>query len=320
MTTEFMSFLQGSPDAFRSVLPDASLVRLRSASGPWRFGTETIETASTVLSPGARRGESISICLLNDPSANASWFRVPDLYKVPGDADSYVIGVNQGLIQTLELVTYDVFGEGQERDEEALRFDGGMVERAAQRVASRVGAFLELGFPFGFEETEQPNSRRAALVQALVADALQFSVLHEVSHWLLMHDRGKHLLRNRLVDLQIATFSIGEEHQADRLAMRLHSSIRREPAQQFPGMEFAGPALLFGVLGLFERYTRYQAAFDTPHAHPPAYERLYRLRVEVSAGGGHQYWPVPAAEGFRLARLDLSANPQAIAFAEVKRP
>jgi hypothetical protein len=311
MRTKFMALLQGSPDAFLPVLPDPSMLRIRAASGPWDFGTETIEAAMSFYSPGTRWGERISICLLNDPSANATWFKVPD------QEDSYVIGVNQGLIKTLELVAHDVFGESQEGDAEALRFDGGMVERAAPKVASRVGAFLELGFPFGLQKTEEPTARRAALVQALVADALQFAVLHEVSHLVLMHDRGRqHLLRNRLVDLQIATFSIGQEHQADRLAVRLHSSIRRAPTQQFPGMEFAGPALLFGVLGLFERYSRYQAAFDTPHAHPPAYERLYRLRVAMSAGDGHQYWPIPGDEGFRLARQDLPANPQAVAFAD----
>ena len=84
----------------------------------------------------------------------------------------------------------------------------------------------------------------------------------------------------------------------------------------FPGMEFAGPTLFFGVLGLFERYTRYQAAFDSPHAHPNAYERLYRLRVYYASGDGHMYWALPGSDELQLARLDLEAHPEAVRFSD----
>jgi hypothetical protein len=56
--------------------------------------------------------------------------------------------------------------------------------------------------------------------------------------------------------------------------------------------------------------------FDTPHAHPPAYERLYRLRVDYSQGGGYQYWPIPDGKGFRMARMDIRPHPDAVAFAD----
>lgn len=81
-------------------------------------------------------------------------------------------------------------------------------------------------------------------------------------------------------------------------------------------VEFAGPTLYFGVLGVFERYLRYATVFDNPHSHPPAYERLHRLRVRLAMGDGHQYWSVKSGDGFQLAGMDLDANPEAIRFAD----
>jgi hypothetical protein len=122
-------------------------------------------------------------------------------------------------------------------------------------------------------------------VNALVEDAMQFLVLHEFAHILLGHDRGEvRLLRNRMVDLQIATFSIGQEHQADRLAARLHASMRRTSAEGYPGMEFVGPTLLFGLLGLL-RDTRDIKRLLTPRIRIRTRMRGYTVFASNSRPG-----------------------------------
>jgi hypothetical protein len=307
MTEPFLSQLQTQPDAFRGVLSD-EILRMREAKSNWQFGSDTISIASQYFLQTASLDPRIEIGLVNEPSLTSTW------YKVPSIENAYAIGINVGLIKTLWLIATDVFGYGDESEGDPLLL-GDFSKAAAERVSERVAAFLEIGFPLGNATT--PSARRIPFVNALVEDAMQFLVLHEFAHILLQHDRGEvRLLRNRMVDLQIATFSIGQEHQADKLASRLHASMRRTSSQSYPGMEFAGPTLLLGVLGLFERYTRYQAAFDSPHSHPNAYERLYRLRVELATGGQDVYWSIPEGKGFRLARMNLDANPEAVKFAD----
>ena len=249
MNGSFINLFQTDRNAFRVVIHDEELLELRGKTGPWAFGMETLENALSTFSPGAQWRDRIEICLLNEPSLNASWF------KVPGKKDAYVIGINSGLVEALQLIAFDVFGYPHDKDGETLKFSRGD-SKAATRVASRIGGMLELGFPLGKSENVH-SERRLRLIQAIAEDAWQFMVLHEIAHILLGHDRGDvNLLRNRMVDLQIATFSIGQEHQADALACRLHSSMRRTSTLKFPGMEFTGPTLFFGVLGVFERYSR----------------------------------------------------------------
>ncbi len=312
MSEEFISFLQGSPDAFRSEICDPGLLTLRHASGRWNFGSQTLRAAlsACTLDEWSNR---VDFCLLNNASANATWYRVPEHYR-DSKEDAYVIGVNVGLVEALKLVALDIFGFS---DSTATISDA-EARAAAERVGMRLGAFLELGSPLGPTDVEPVTPERRTLVDMLVTEALHFVVLHEVSHILLLHDRGNvGLRRNIHTGTQIATFSIGQEHQADQLAIRLHSGIRQSQSTEFLGIEFAGPTLLFGVLGLFERYTRYVEAFSTPNAHPPAYERLYRLRIALSRGDGHRYWAIPRNDGtLSLARYSLDANPSAVAFAD----
>ena len=304
--SDFLAQFHASRDAFRGILSEEVLA-LRERGTTWELGDETLSLARKYFLQSTADAFRVEIGLVNDSSMTATWYRLPHA------EDSYAIAVNRGLVEAIELIAIDVFGYGAEDEGELVL--GTHDADAGKRVAARVAAYLEIGFPLG--EDPRPSRRRAQFVRAIVEDALQFLVLHEFAHILLGHQRGDvHLLRNRLVDLQIATFSIGQEHQADRLAARLHASMRRESAQSFPGMEFAGPMLFFGVLGLFERYTRYQAAFDSPHAHPPAYERLFRLRVYYASGDGHMYWAIPEKAGHRLARLDLDPHPEAIMFSD----
>jgi hypothetical protein len=184
-------------------------------------------------------------------------------------------------------------------------------------VRARIGAFLETGFPLASEPPTAVSDRHRSLVDALIADALRFALLHEVAHILLLHDRAPQMvLRNRYTATAITVFSIEAEHQADDLAVRLHSSLRSTEDLKFPGMEFAGVVLFFGVLALFERVKNYQQAFDTPHHHPPAYERLYRVRLKLSKGDGYKYWAIPEESGIRLARMELEPSPVAIEFGD----
>lgn len=302
----YLSRFQTKSEAFRGFVSDAILGKAHQG-GVWPFGQETISLAASYFLQSDNLGEKIEIGLVNGAALNATW------YKVPEQPDVYAIGINVGLINTLKVVAYDIFGYGDEADDEPLRL-GHHDADAASRVSERLGAFLELGCPLG--NATNPSERRTAFVRALLDDAYQFVVLHEFAHIALGHDRGDvRLLRKQLSDVQIATFSIGQEHQADQLAARLHASIRRTSTQQFPGMEFAGPTLFLGILGLFERYSRHQATFDTPHSHPPAYERLYRLRVGLTSGKGHMYWPVHK-DGSRLARMELKPNPKAVEFSD----
>lgn len=304
--SQFLSQFHASREAFRALLSD-EVIAMRDQGTSWRLGQETLAFARKYFMLSSEVESSVEIGLTNDSSMTATW------YRIPHTESSYAIGVSRGLVEAIELVAIDVFGYGADDEKEIVL--GTHDAEAGKRVAERVAAYLEIGVPLG--GLPRPSPRRAPFVRAIVEDALQFVVLHEFAHILLSHDRGEvHLLRNRMVDLQIATFSIGQEHQADRLAARLHASMRRESAQKFPGMEFAGPTLFFGLLGLFERYTRYQAAFDSPHAHPHAYERLYRLRVYYSSGDGHMYWALPEEAGLRLARLDLDPHPEAVKFSD----
>lgn len=305
--SEFLSKFNATRGAFRGLISD-EVIALRDGEAFWPFGEETLSFAREYFAQGGGGGLNVQIGLVNDSSMTATWYRIPDA------ENAYAIAISRGFVDAIKLIVTDVFGHGAEENEAEIVL-GAHDGAASRRVAERVATYLEIGFPLG--DVKPPTELRAPLVHAIVEDALQFLVLHEFAHILLGHNRGEvHLLRNRMVDLQIATFSIGQEHQADRLAARLHASMRRESARNIAGMEFAGPTVFFGVLGLFERYTRYQAAFDSPHAHPPAYERLYRLRVYYSSGDGHMYWSLPDSAGLRLARLDLDPHPEAIKFSD----
>jgi len=282
--------------------------QLRDHEGLWEFGQHVIQNAARAFLNDDDLASRIEIGLVNEPSMSATW------YKRPDKPDSYLITVNAGLVTALSAIAYDVFGYGNEVEGEALVL-GHTDEAAAERIAERIAAFLEIGFPLG--NAVSPSPRRVPFVKALVDESLRFLVLHEFAHILLHHDRGDvHLLRNRMVDLQIATFSIGQEHQADQMANMLHALMRRPTGQRFPGMEFAGPSLLFGLLGIFERYSRYKAAFDSPHAHPNAYERLYRLRVAFTYGTNTGYIPVFQDGALHTARPFAEPNPDAVRFSD----
>jgi len=303
--------LQTPPRAFNGFVPP-NILALRAAPASWQFGMEVLNGAHSLLVPGARKLDRVCVSRLNHAAINATW------YKVPGAEDSYVIAVNDGLVEVLDLIAGDIFGPGSEEQAELLSISSEAVKVATPRVRSRIGAFLETGFPLANEPPTSISSGRQSLVRSLVADALRFAVLHEVAHILLHHDQAPQaVLRNRYTTTAIAIFSMEAEHQADDLAIRLHASLRSTEDLKFPGMEFAGVVLFFGVLALFERHQNYERAFDTPHHHPPAYERLYRLRLDMSAGGGHKYWTIPEGDGFRLARMDLKPSATAVEFGDV---
>jgi hypothetical protein len=307
VTDGLLASLQARREAFVGLVDD-HVLRLREAAGPWTFGAETIDIAGGYFLQDPNVGKRIEIGLVNDPSLTATWFKPPER---PGQL---AIGINAGLVEAVRLIASDVFGYGDEAEDEPLAL-GAHDPAAATRVAERIGAFMELGAPLG--NAPVPAPRRGPFVQGMVEDALQFLVLHEFSHICLGHDRGDvRLLRSRNNDLQIATFSMAQEHAADRLALRLHASMRRHATQKYPGMEFVGPTLFFGVMGIFERNLRYGQAFDTPNAHPGAYERLYRLRVYLSQGDGEMMWNLDQAGGIRLARMPLEANLDAVKFAD----
>jgi hypothetical protein len=303
----FLARFQTQRTAFKGILRD-EVFNLRGNQGGWKFGQDVIRDAARLFLNDNELASRIEIGLVNEPSMSATWYKRPDM------PDSYLIAVNAGLVTALSAIAYDVFGYGDELEGEALLL-GHKDETAAERVAERISAFLEIGFPLG--NAVSPSSRRVPFVKALVDEALQFLVLHEFAHILLRHDRGDvRLLRSKMVDTQIATFSIGQEHQADQMANMLHAFMRRADGTKFPGMEFAGPSLLFGLLGLFERYTRYQAVFDTPHAHPNAYERLYRLRVAFASGTNAGYMPVFQDGALHAARPLAEPNPEAVRFSD----
>lgn len=135
-------------------------------------------------------------------------------------------------METIRLIAFDVFGYGDEAEDEALVL-GTHDPQAATRVAERIGAFMELGAPLG--NASSPSNRRRPFVGGLVEDALQFLILHEFAHICLGHDRDDvRLLKSDHNDLQIATFSMGQEHQADRLALRLHASFPPPLAYRIP--------------------------------------------------------------------------------------
>jgi hypothetical protein len=303
----FLARFQTQRTAFKGIVRN-EVFQLRDHEGAWEFGQDIIQNAARVFLNDNDLASRIEIGLVNEPSMTATW------YKRPDTPDSYLIAVNAGLVTALSAIAYDVFGYGDEAEGEALLL-GHKDGAAAERVAERISAFLEVGFPLG--NAVSPSPRRAPFVKVLINEALRFLVLHEFAHILLRHDRGDvHLLRNKMVDLQIATFSIGQEHQADQMANMLHALMSRSAGLKFPGMEFAGPSLLFGLLGIFERYTRYQAAFDSPHAHPNAYERLYRLRVAFTSGTNAGYIPIFQGGVLHTARPFAEPNPEAVRFSD----
>jgi hypothetical protein len=56
--------------------------------------------------------------------------------------------------------------------------------------------------------------------------------------------------------------------------------------------------------------------FDSPHAHPNAYERLYRLRVAFTAGSSSGYMRVFLDGNLNLARPLAEPNPEAVRFSD----
>ena len=188
----FLARFQTQRSAFRGIVRD-DVFQLRDHSGAWEFGQDVIQNAARIFLNDDNLASRIEVALVNEASMSATW------YKRSDEPDSYLIAVNAGLVTALSTIAYDVFGYGDEVEGEALLL-GNTDPAAAERVAERVAAFLEIGFPLG--NAVSPSPRRVPFVKALIHDALRFLVLHEFAHILLRHDRGDvHLLRNRMVGL-----------------------------------------------------------------------------------------------------------------------
>jgi hypothetical protein len=306
--SQYLEILQGSPSQLDQMAGG------HSPQAEWSFGKELLSLASELFLKDSSIEERIAIGLLNQASVNATW------YRVPGTEDSYVIGITRGLVDTVSVVITDVIG--------SLQFDytksppspflgSEALKHGAEDIASRIGAFLEVGAPLSADAHNRTREEDAVrFARAISTSAMKFIVLHEFAHILLGHNREElRLLRNRFTDTQIATFSVGQEHFADDLALRMFLSPDIvEP--EFSDIEFAGVSAFFGVVGLLERHINLRSVFDTPHLHPPAYERLYRLRLQLSHGGSSLYWAIQEGAGFRLAGRHVEADPHAVRFSD----
>ncbi len=308
---EYVSTVLQTPlEAFEGFVP-SDILALRQTPASWNFGMELLNGVVSVIPADVRKIERFCVAKLNHGATNATW------YKVPDEQDAYVIGINNGLVEVLKLIAGDIFGPGSDEQEVPLEFSSEVIRLATPRVRARIGAFLEIGFPLADAPPTPISSRRRSFVDALVADALRFAVLHELAHIFLLHDRAPQaILRNRYSNTAIAVFSMESEHQADELAIRFHAALRPDDHLKMPVLTFAGVVLFFGVLALFERLRNYDRVFDTPHHHPPAYERLYRLRLALTFGDGYKYWSVPEGNGLRLARMDLAPDGAAVEFGD----
>ncbi len=307
---DLLEQLQGSRKSLAKAIGHRDYLELRQCSGEWDFGMEMLRQVEAL---GPSKGSWLStttIAVLNSAALNAMWFKTPR---------GQLVGINRGLVDATRLIAYDVFGELRPLEDwpqsKKMSFADGAYERAAGRLRDRVGAFLETGFPLGLDQVAPDRGPPREFVSALVSNALQFVVLHEIAHLVLGHDRKPvALLENERTPAQLATYSMGQELQADEIALRLHMRLGGIEGR---GVRFAGVVLFFSVLSLFERYSRYQQVYDTPHAHPPAFERLYRLRMAIQFGDGDRYFGLTDGEGVRLARADVVAEPGQLEFADV---
>ena len=307
---ELLNHLQGSNESLAEVIGNKDYLDIRSNYGEWRFGMDTLRQVEGLFPKKASWPTQTIVARLNGTALNAMWFKTPH---------GYLVGINGGLVDAIRLIAHDVFGELEVTEnwpiDRTLTFPDGAHTRAADRIRHRIGAFLEMGFPLGLDQTVPADGPPSSFVTALVATSLQFVVLHEVTHLVLGHDQKPvAMLQNISTPAQLATYSIAQEMQADDVAVRLHMRLGDSDSS---GIRFAGVVLFFSVLSLFERYSRYQQAYDTPHQHPPAFERLYRLRMAIQFGDGDRYFGLPTTEGVRLARADVPADPLQLEVADM---
>lgn len=200
-----------------------------------------------------------------------------------------------------DIVNLTISGISFENDR--MRVNQVPVDPQTKLLSKLLGGFLELGVPsVAFDP--QLNEQQLGFCRAAYEAGIEFVLLHELMHVMRGHHEAARGRAVKTTLLQEAVHNHREEFEADLLAFGL--LLRTWPRRR--AIAFAGASLLLQSLMLLERYPSYIQARRT---HPPAAERLLRLRADAPKAFsllGHKFEEVRSLEDALSDRLQTIAD------------
>lgn len=170
-----------------------------------------------------------------------------------------------------DIVNLTISGVSFENDR--MRIDQMPVDPHTKHLSKLLGGLLELGVP-SVAFRPQLDEQQLDFCRAVYEAGMEFALLHELVHVMRGHHEAARGRAAKTTILQEAVHNHREEFEADKLGFAFLLGT-------WPGrgaIAFAGASLLLQSLMLIERYPSYIQARRT---HPPAAERLLRLRSDA---------------------------------------
>jgi len=200
-----------------------------------------------------------------------------------------------------DVVNLTISGVSFENDR--IRVDQVPVDPHTKQLSKLLGGFLELGVP-SVAFRPPLDEQQLGFCGAAYEAGIEFVLLHELMHVMRGHHQAARGRAVKTTILEEAVHNHREEFEADKLGFAL--LLRTWPRRR--AIAFAGASLLLQSLMLLERYPSYVQARRT---HPPAAERLQRLRSdapEVFLALGHKFEEVRSLEDALSHRLQAVAD------------
>lgn len=188
------------------------------------------------------------------------------------DNPGWAILISEGLFSFFKDVLALIFmGVLIEKDQVQIKET--LLESDSKRLAELLGSFLEIGMPsLGFSRNLAEGQRE--LCDVVYEAGIEFILFHELMHVQQGHHEAAAARETRTTLLEEAVPNHREEFEADRLGFGI--LLRTWKGRH--GIAFAGASLLLQSLMLLERYPSQLQARRT---HPPAAERLLRMRADA---------------------------------------
>jgi hypothetical protein len=200
-----------------------------------------------------------------------------------------------------DVVTLTISGVLFENDQ--MQVGQVPVDTHTKQLSKLLGGFLETGVP-SVALRPQLSEEQLGFCRTLYEAGIEFVLFHELMHAMRGHHEAARGRAVKTTLLQEAVHNHREEFEADKLgfAFLARTWTRRR------AIAFAGASLLLQSLMLLERYPSYILPRRT---HPPAAERLLRLRSDapdVFLALGHKFEEVRSLEDALSHRLQLVAD------------
>jgi hypothetical protein len=194
-------------------------------------------------------------------------------FAADGDSnEGWAILVSEGLFGFFKDLLNLIFS--------GVLFENGLVsvkqtpfESDSKRLAEILGSYIETGIP-SVGITHKLHEGQLRLCEAVYESGIEFILFHELMHVMKGHHEAAAGRAVKTTLLQEAVHNHREEFEADKLGFALLLRTWKGRHE----IAFTGTSLLLQSLMLLERYP---SLLQVRRTHPPAAERLLRLRADA---------------------------------------